>query len=175
MEVANLTEVWEAAVPGLVGGFILNGACGLNGGGLVGGGFVGAAPDELVDGLVDGAVLVVGVGGNGLFGGSVAGGGVCGRLSSFDGGNGGIDIFKPSPFSLHKPSSPNRNPISFSNPSSFSMLQSGPAPFVISHRLGLGRLRSMRPKSVSCRPVLRRCPADDTMGIQPSLKRGRDR
>lgn len=137
VDVMNLTEACEAceaAVPGRVGGFILNGACGLSGGAREGGGFFTAVTsDELVDGLIEGAVLPVGVGGNGRFGGSVAGG-VFGRSSSFDGGNGGIDNLNPFPFSAHKLP----NPISFSNPNSFSILQSGPAPFGISQVSDVG-------------------------------------
>jgi hypothetical protein len=53
----------DAAVPGLVGGFIPRGAWGRSGAGLKGGGRLGASDDVST-------VKVVGLGGNGLFGGA---------------------------------------------------------------------------------------------------------
>jgi len=129
----NLTDDCDAAVPGLVGGFILNGACGLSGGGRIGAGFFGEFVEgtsvEAVVGLDD-AVFPAGGGGKGLFGGSVVGDpGPDGMLvgdssSSFAGGDGGIVNLQPFPFwfLLVIPS----NPISFSNPKSFSIVRSSP-------------------------------------------------
>jgi hypothetical protein len=55
---ASVPDIWLADVPGLVGGFIARGACGLKGGGRAGGGTVGTSED-----------LGVGVDGSGLLGG----------------------------------------------------------------------------------------------------------
>ena len=95
----NFTDDCDAAVPGLVGGFIPNGACVLSGGGRIGAGFFGE---------VDDAIFAAGGSGNGLFGGSVVGDpGLDGMLvgdnlydisSSFAGGDGGIVNLQPFPF-----------------------------------------------------------------------------
>lgn len=101
---AWLAEVWLAAVPGRVGGFMVRGPCGLAGGRRDGGGSLGLP-----------AVFVGGGGGNGLFGGRDGllkwGDGYSfrgtGRLGgSFAGGVGGTVMFGRRSMSRSKPSLP---------------------------------------------------------------------
>jgi hypothetical protein len=88
-------RIWSDAVPGLVGGFMARGACGLSGGGRDGWGSFGLFGD-----------FDTGLGGSGLFGGSdglpiglVEAGavGAGGSGKSFAGGSGGIAIVGPLP------------------------------------------------------------------------------
>jgi hypothetical protein len=62
LRTVDVAELWVAAVPGRVGGFIERGPCGLSGGRRVGGGSLGLSVDFCPG-------LVVGLGGNGRFGG----------------------------------------------------------------------------------------------------------
>jgi hypothetical protein len=159
------SDVWVAAVPGLVGGFMDRGACCLNGGGLDGCGILGLP-----------ANFAAGVGGNGLFGGcdglpmtglgesGLEGAGDWGK--SFAGGSGGTAIvgpLLPSSFTSSRPSDRDSwIPISFSK----SIIS-------LSSMVTMGRTSTHRDGTWKTNGICRRCPADETRFVEAKGETGR--